>query len=236
MPAPFLIIQTGTPVPPLDRRGGFPQWIGHAAALRADEVVMVDVAGGGVLPAHGGFAGIVVTGSPAMVTERADWSERSARWLRGAAEAGRPILGICYGHQLLAHALGGRVGPNPNGREMGTIEVRRTPVAASDRLFGALPARFPAQATHQQSVLELPARTDRLAVSGLDACQAFRWGDAAWGVQFHPEFTVAHMRGYIRARAEALREEGADPEAMLRQVRPAPHARTLLRRFVRLAR
>ena len=58
-----------------------------------------------------------------MVSEREPWSERAAEWLREVAQRGIPLLGICYGHQLLAHALGGRVGANPQGREIGTVEV-----------------------------------------------------------------------------------------------------------------
>src|SRR3546814_6485680 len=93
-----------------------------------------------------------------------------------------------YGHQLLAHALGGEVGDNPNGRKMGTVAVDLLPAAADDPLFTGLPDRFLAQATHQQSVLRAPEGATVLARSDHDDCHAFRWGEAAWGVQFHPEF------------------------------------------------
>src|SRR5690606_27402387 len=142
----------------------------------------VDVEGGDALPGRDGFAGVLVTGSAAMVTERLDWSERAAGWLREAAHAGVPVFGICYGHQLLAHALGGEVGDNPNGREMGTVAIDLLPDAASDPLFAGLPASFPAQATHLQSVLRAPEGATVLARSVHDACHAFRWGDTAWGV------------------------------------------------------
>ena len=75
-----------------------------------------------------------------------------------------------------------------------------------------------------------------LAVSGRDNCQAFRWGEATWGVQFHPEFSVGMMRGYIRARADALRKEGTCPRELAQAVRPTPVARRVLRRFIHLAR
>src|SRR3546814_6422229 len=118
-----------------------------------------------------------------MVTERLDWSERSAQWLGDAARAGLPVMGICYGHQLLAHALGGEIGDNPAGRQMGTIELELQPAAAGDPLFAGLPQRFPAQATHLQSVLRAPEGATLLASSELDAFHEFRWGEAAWGVQ-----------------------------------------------------
>src|SRR5690606_35615687 len=183
--APFLIIETGKPVGPMQRHGDFPHWIRVAAGMSRDAAVVVDVQGGEPLPVREGFAGVIVTGSGAMVTERLDWSEATAAWLRAAAHEGLPLFGICYGHQLLAHALGGEVGNNPAGREMGTVEVELLPAASDDALLAPLPARFDAQLTHMQSVLRVPDGAIVLARSAGDPCQAFRWGKAAWGVQFH---------------------------------------------------
>ena len=236
MTAPFLIVETGQPVASMRRHGSFAHWIRVAAGLERDEAVVVDVQGGDELPGREGFAGVIVTGSAAMVTERHDWSERSAGWLRDAAHGGMPLLGICYGHQLIAHALGGEVGVNPTGREMGTIHLDLHPPAADDPLFTGLPARIPAQATHLQSVLRLPDGATVLAKSAQDDAHAFRWGDAVWGLQFHPEFSTTHMRGYIRARSEALASEGRCGKRLAREVSAAPQARQVLRRFVRHAR
>ena len=110
MNAPFLILETGQPVASMRRHGGFPHWIRVAAGLERDATVAVNVERGDELPHHAGFSGVLITGSAAMVTDRHAWSERSAEWLRDAAHAGVPLFGICYGHQLLAHALGGEVG------------------------------------------------------------------------------------------------------------------------------
>lgn len=65
----------------------------------------------------------LLSGSWAMVTDRADWSERTAAWVRGAVADGLPLLGVCYGHQLMSYALGGNVGDNPAGWERGLIAV-----------------------------------------------------------------------------------------------------------------
>lgn len=233
---PFLILETGQPVASMRRHRGFPHWIRVAAGLEADDAVVVNVEAGEPLPTREGFSGTIITGSAAMVTERRDWSERSADWLREAAQAGMPLFGICYGHQLLAHALGGEVGDNPSGREMGTIHLELHPHAAQDPLFAGLPAQFPAQATHLQSVLRLPDGATVLARSRQDDVHAFRWGDSAWGVQFHPEFSATHMRGYVHARREALTREGRCAKGMTRDISATPHARRVLRRFVRHVR
>lgn len=233
---PLLIINAGRPVEELRRHGGFDHWIRVAAGLKRAEVEVADVESGDPPPPHGGFSGAIISGSAAMVTERLDWSERTAAWMRDAAHAGFPLLGICYGHQLLAHALGGEAGDNPEGRCMGTIEVELHAAAAQDPLFAGLPQRFAAHATHMQIARRLPDEAVALAQASHDPFHAFRWRGRAWGVQFHPEFSAAHMRGYLRARADALRDEGQDPDALLRAVRPAPVARRVLRRFARLAR
>src|SRR5687768_2758526 len=95
--APFLIVETGQPALRLRRYGRFPHWIRVAAGLEASEAVVVNVERGDALPRRVGFgghafAGVIVTGSAAMVTDKADWSERSADWLRDAAHEGMSLL------------------------------------------------------------------------------------------------------------------------------------------------
>jgi GMP synthase (glutamine-hydrolysing) len=233
--ASFLILETGRPVPSMRRRGPFPHLIRTAAGLPRHSAQVVPVLDGHAPPDPSGFAGVIVTGSGAMVTDREPWSETTAEWLRRAADHGLPMLGICYGHQLIAHALGGEVGDNPTGREMGTVPVELHPEAAQDILFATLPTRFAAQVTHLQTVLRPPADAAVLARSEQDACQAFRWRDHAWGVQFHPEFSATHMRGYVHARRDALQREGRCHRRMAQDVKPTPQARGVLRRFVRHA-
>ena len=86
--APFLIVETGRPVPSMQRYGRFPHWIRVAAGLEAADTDVVEAAAGQALPDPAAYAGVLVTGSAAFVTDREDWSERSAHWLRGAVQAG----------------------------------------------------------------------------------------------------------------------------------------------------
>jgi len=232
---PFLILETGTPIPSLRRHGSFGHWIRVAAGLHGRQVRQVWVMDGEALPEARDYAGVLVTGSGAMVTERLDWSERCGDWLRSAAEAGQSLFGICYGHQLIAHALGGKVDYNPRGREMGTVPVRLREPAGQDPLFAGLPTQIAAQTTHLQTVLSPPPKAQVLAHSERDDCQAFRWGEAVWGVQFHPEFSTGVMRGYIQARSDALAKEGTCHRGLMDAVKPAPQARRVLQRFIHLA-
>ena len=234
MSLPFLILETGEPVAPLRRRGSFPHWIRVAAGLSREDAEIIDVRA--VTPStRRGHAGILVTGSAAMVSDREPWSEATAEWLRDAVAEGAHVFGICYGHQLIAHALGGEVGDNPAGREMGTVEVSLAEAVSADPLLEDAPTRFLAQSTHLQTVISPPPGAEVLARTAQDAHAMLRFGENAWGVQFHPEFSARHMHGYIRARAPALAAEGRDPSAMQRSIRATPVARGILRQFVRRA-
>src|SRR5690606_32543938 len=159
--------------------------------------VALDIRQAPTLPAADALAGVVVTGSHSMVSDREPWSERAAEWLRVLTGAGVPVLGICYGHQLLAHAFGGTVGYRPGGIEIGTGDITLTESARDDALFRETPPVFAAQLVHRQSVLQLPEQAVLLARGDDEPYQAFRIGERAWGVQFHPEFSAGAMRGYL---------------------------------------
>jgi GMP synthase (glutamine-hydrolysing) len=215
--------------------GDFEDWI--AAGLGApDRVEVCCPPAGDPLPEPAGYAGIVVSGSHANVTDRDPWSEATTAWLRGALDAGVPLLGICYGHQLLAEAAGGRVGDNPAGREFGTAEIRVRREGEWDPLLGGFPVAVRAHVCHAQSVLALPPGAILLASSIRDPHQAFRLGRRAWGVQFHPEFSLDAARAYVRECAADLRAEGQDPDALEAGLADTPEARRLLRRFGEMVR
>jgi GMP synthase (glutamine-hydrolysing) len=228
---PLLLIQTGeAPDSVRVQFGGFADWFREAMRLQPLQLRVVRVDEGEALPRPGDVPGAVITGSAAMVTERSDWSERTAAWIRAAMGAQTPLFGVCYGHQLMAYALGGEVGWLPAGREMGTHAMTRRAHGDAGWLE-TLPTSFPAHTTHRQSVLAPPPGAEVLARSERDPHQLLRYGPHALSSQFHPEFTAACMRAYIDARADALREEGADPDALRAGVRETGAARALLEDF-----
>jgi GMP synthase (glutamine-hydrolysing) len=230
------IVKVGSTLPALAAaRGDFEDWIRWGLGPAGTQAGVVDVRNGDGLPKAGGLVGVVVSGSHALVTDHEAWSEDTAAWLAGVVARGIPVLGICYGHQLLAHALGGQVGDNPNGLEFGTVDVHLAGEAGADALLGGLPNPLPAQVCHRQSVLRLPPGAVRLAASALDGCQAFRVGATAWGVQFHPEFDGVAVRAYVDEFREELRAGGQDAEAIRRGVGETPQAAGLLQRFAGIA-
>jgi len=233
----LLIVKTGSPSDAVIRKhGDFEDWFLAGMDLGREAVRIARVDRGQPLPRPEEVSGAVITGSADMVTDRHPWAEATASWLRDAVSRELPVLGVCFGHQLLAHALGGTVGDNPRGREIGTVRVRLAPAAAHDPLLRDLPETVPVQATHLQSVLELPPGAELLAASDLDPHHAFRTGTSAWGLQFHPEFGAAAMRSYILEKQELLRGEGLDPGALLAAVGDTPVGATILRRFAALCR
>ena len=219
----IILMKTGSTHPGIRQRfGDFEDWF--LQAWTGCDVTVVNAVTAPELPELEGSEGVVITGSPAMVTDREPWSEKLATWLADNAHGRVPVLGVCYGHQLLAHALGGSVHWHPQGREIGTVDITRTD--NTDPLLDILPETFTAQVTHAQSVKALPQGATLLARNAFEPHQAFRLGETTWGVQFHPEFSAEVMRAYVE-------ETGAD-KALLQRITPADANHNLLQRFVEL--
>src|SRR6056297_2592598 len=128
------------------------------------------------------YDGVVVSGSQTSVYDDRDWIHELTAWVRDLHRADVPTLGICWGHQLLAQSLGGRV-VDMGEHELGYRTVRRR---GDDPLFTDVPSPFTAFQTHSDRIAELPSGAAELARNEYGV-QAFRLG-ARYGVQFHPEY------------------------------------------------
>lgn len=170
---------------------------------------------------------VVMGGSPSAFSDDG-FPTRGAELALIAAcvDAGKPVLGVCLGAQLIAHACGGEAVAGDGGPEVGWSPVRLVePGAATDPLFGGLPARFPALHWHRNTFVRPPAAV-LLASTDRYENQAFRLHDHVWGIQFHIEVDARAVAAFCREDPEgAGAGDGADtilratPEA-LRLVEP----------------
>ncbi|MFC4408296.1 type 1 glutamine amidotransferase [Haloarchaeobius iranensis] len=151
------------------------------------------------------YDGVVVSGSQTAVYEDRDWIHEATAWVRRVHAADVPILGICWGHQFIAQALGGRV-VDMGEYELGYREASRV---GEDPLFDGIPAQFVSFETHSDRVAELPQGATVLARND-NGVQAYRVG-SSYGLQFHPE--------YDRQTAVWVTEGKDLPEERIEQVR-----------------
>lgn len=227
----LVILKTGDPPAEVEaRRGPFAKWIQDAVGdAWTGAWAEVDARTAKTFAEVRAEAGYILTGSSSSVTERAPWMLETEAFLRDLHARSAPIFGICFGHQLFAQALGGEVVKNPRGREIGTVSVQRL---ASDPLLEGLEETFFANMSHSDTVARLPEGARLLARTELDPHAAFAFGDKVRCVQFHPEFDGDVVRGYIRARAHLIKDEGKDPDALHARAVDTPDGARLLRNFV----
>jgi GMP synthase (glutamine-hydrolysing) len=218
-----------------EREGDFDDLIYRGLGLKRDAVEVIEAYRGEPLPPADTCLGVVISGAHCMVTDDLPWSLAIETWIPSLVQLEVPLFGICYGHQLLGRAMGGRVDFHPDGKEVGTFDIYRLPESDTDPLFASLPQQFPVHATHAQSVLSLPKGAVPLTSNSFEPHHAFRVGRCAWGVQFHPEYNAAITKDYILAQADDLRRAGQDVAELLQGLRETPIANSLLPRFAQFA-
>ncbi len=176
-------------------------------------------------------AGAIVFGGPMNVNETLEhpYLQTEMDWFPLALDSGKPFLGICLGAQMLAKVLGARVRLHPKGlHEIGYFPIHPAPAGAS--LFDP---RLHVYQWHSYG-FGLPRGAELLARGETFANQAFRYGRAAYGIQFHPEVTAKIVDFWTTAGAHRLNDRGAQPrQTQLSQMRRhEPGIRVWLRRFL----
>ena len=199
------ILETGRPPDPLaDEFGSYPDMFAKLLGP-AYEIQSFD-AENGELPEPGAHDAYLLTGSPAGVYDPLPWIAPLMEFIRSAN--GAKMIGICFGHQVMAQALGGEVIKSPKGWAAG---LNRYDVVHPERWTNG-ERQIAIPASHQDQVVVQPPNTTVVAASDFTPFAALAWTDRpAISFQFHPEFSV----GYARALIEKRFDKVNNPDAAL---------------------
>ena len=193
------ILETGRPPGSLAQEFGdypamFERMLGDGFELETFEVEA------GELPRQGGaHDAYLITGSPAGVYESLPWIEPLQQFIRSAG--GSKMVGICFGHQIMAEALGGRVQKSDKGWGAG---LHRYSILRSEPWMDAA-QEIAVPASHQDQVIVRPPHTEVVAFSSFTEFAALNWTDRpAISFQFHPEFSPAFAKALIEQRHDIV--------------------------------
>ena len=215
-----------------DKFGDFDAWVINFLGKLNMTYKVIHILDNQDLPNINSAAGFIITGSHAMVSEELNWSLKLEKYIRKIDSKNIPLLGICYGHQLIAKALGGQSDYNKRGKEIGRVKITRSINSFNDPLLKDFPKKFYAFETHYQSAVKLPANALILASNNKDKHQAVRFSNYIWGVQFHPEFDSNIMREYIINQEETLTKLGVNIDLLLKNVHPSCISNKILKNFM----
>ncbi|WP_024955665.1 glutamine amidotransferase [Sulfurospirillum arcachonense] len=226
------IIKTGTTFKNiLNKLGDFDQWIIDTIANKNLDICVIDIQNNDNLPTPENCLGIIITGSAAMATDELPWSIQIEKWIPTIMKNEVPLLGICYGHQLLAKSMNGVVDYHPNGMEIGTTDITLNQHAKTDQLFHNLPNNFQVHTIHSQTVLTLPKNATLLASNKHDQHHAFKIGKNAWGVQFHPEYNTKVMSAYIEEISKTNNFSHTQLQTLIANVKNTNYSAKVLKNF-----
>jgi GMP synthase-like glutamine amidotransferase len=192
------VLETGVPPAPLaDQFGSYPDMF--ASLLGTEFELETFDAEHGELPEAGAHGAYLITGSPAGVYDPLPWIGPLMEFIR-SAKASR-MIGVCFGHQVMAQALGGEVIKSPKGWAAGLNRydvVHPEPWTNGERQV-AIPA------SHQDQVVAQPPNTAVVAASDFTPFAALAWTDRpAISFQFHPEFSVGYAKALIEKRFDKV--------------------------------
>lgn len=191
---PRLLVVEPDPICPLNRYG---DWLVEAGiAIR-----VIRPFAGEPLPQRLDDDALLVLGGGMSANDDAEhpWLADIRKLMRQATKRSLPTLGICLGGQLLAQTFGGTVTVGDRGLETGVIRIGWRPEAGTDPLFAGLRTPFLTAAFHGDMIATLPDTAVWCGHSDMYHHQAFRVGAAAWGVQFHPEASLAEYEEWVAA-------------------------------------
>jgi GMP synthase-like glutamine amidotransferase len=173
------------------------------------------------LPADAGDF-LLIMGGPMSANDPEPWIREEIRFIRHAIDAGKPVLGVCLGSQLMARALGAKVYPGPS-LELGMTPVKISDQGRHDTVFQCMPENFDVFQWHGE-VFDLPEGAVPLASSEM-CLQAFRYGKSAYGLLFHLELDQLGIEALCRECPGDLERKHTKAEVVVD--RAVPHLPTL---------
>lgn len=214
------VLQTGRTIPEaLEEHGDYDamckRMVGRTPA-QADTFAVLD---GYVPEALDGYDVVVITGSKHGVYEDHPWIPPLETLIQRTMDAGQTMIGICFGHQIMAQALGGRAAKSDRGLGVGLMDYEFVD-GEGNRAQRSL------YAWHQDQVLDAPPGSTVIASSEFCPIAGLRYGNQAISLQPHPEFTRGYMSALIEARAGSALTRGAADEALASLERPC-HAKDI---------
>jgi len=214
------ILQTGrVPDELRDKHGDYDDMFRRFLSGKGFEFVTYPVLDG-ILPDGVRDAdGWLITGSKFGVYEDHDWISPLEEFIRKAYASSVPIVGICFGHQIIAQALGGKVEKFSGGWSVGNV----------DHSFDGFPEDVQLLAWHQDQVIEPPADATEIGSTPFCKYAALLYGDKAYSIQPHPEFTADYLAELIPARRAILPDEIA--QKALNNLGPEPSSNEIADRI-----
>ncbi|HVU35759.1 MAG TPA: type 1 glutamine amidotransferase [Opitutaceae bacterium] len=181
-----------------------------------------------------GTDAVIISGSPRDAWGDDPVNGRLCNLVHACRDRGTPVLGVCYGHQIIARALGAPVTRHPRGWEVGNTSVQLTPAGVASPLFAGLPPVLDVLSSHLDAVRALPPGAELLVQGEFTMIQGFHWQHQLFGVQFHPEMDPETVRFLWEPRRPLWRGRTAfDLDHTLDRMQPSPHGGQLLRNFIR---
>lgn len=200
----ILIIKCGNTYPELKNESGdFEDWIINLSNLPNRFFTVYNLNKGERLAHPSNYHAAFITGIPED-NDPLKWIDQLKGWIVAARYSNFPVLGICYGAQIIAEALGGTLSLNKAGLLFGIDQINVTTRGMIDPLFRKVGSNFDSFHFHRKQVSKLPSGSEIIAYSKRTECEAFRIG-RMYGIQFRPEFSPEIMKTYIDHEEEAQR-------------------------------
>jgi len=176
----------------------------ESTGLKDEELKSINAIDGSISPDDlDGYEAAIIGGSKLGVYDDIPNKNALKDFIKKAAKSGLPVLGICFGAQLIAETLGGKVVKDIERQEFGTFEIQKTEQGIEDFLMEGLPKKFLAQCSHNDRVVLMPNGSISLAKSARCPIQTFKIpGTKIYCVQFHPERSKETFQEFLKYEIE----------------------------------